>query len=230
MLPQRLKDLYFAGVVPFTLASHLLWKMRLARGRVPEKFRRGDGGKLWLNVGSGAHPHSSFVNIDGNLMRRPDMWLDLSHGLPFPPNSIDGIYASHVFEHLYWSELWRLAEHCHRMIRPGGTLRMLVPSLEMAVEHYQRGDSSWFSAFPRDHDSLGGRFQNFLFCDGQHRLAFDYSFAKELLEQVGFATVRRCGARESGIFPARVLDDMEGADSMVDISLIVEAVKGDGAA
>jgi predicted SAM-dependent methyltransferase len=49
----------------------------------------------------------------------------------FADGSVDEIYASHVYEHLpYFVELNRALREAHRVLRPGGTLRVSVPDLE----------------------------------------------------------------------------------------------------
>jgi prepilin-type processing-associated H-X9-DG protein len=163
------------------------------------------------------------VNIDANVFRRPRMWLDLRNGLPFPTGTVDGIYASHVLEHFYYREVTKILGECYRVLRPGGGLRVLVPSVELAVEAYRAGNGDWFSDFPTNYDSVGGRFMNFLFCDGQHRLAFDLSFAEELLKNSGFCSVDRMRVRLSGIFPGSVLEELEPAANGREALLVVEA-------
>ena len=224
MISQRVKDVYFSATLPVTYLNHCLWRVRLSR-KFPRRLRVSQNGKVWLNIGSGEKTHQYFVNIDGNIFRRPEMWLDLRNGLPFPPGSVDGIYASHVLEHFYYKEVTRILGECDRVLKRGGGLRILVPSVEMAIEAYLRGHKSWFSNFPTKFDSLGGRFMNFLFCDGQHRLAFDLSFAEELLKETGFSRVERMEVRSSALFPKAVLEELEPPADPAEALLVVEAQK-----
>ena len=125
MISQRIKDLYFNMIGPATYLNHCLWKTRM-RSTIPKRLIVNGNGKLWLNVGSGAKAHPSFVNIDGNIFRHPEMWLDLKNGLPFPPGTVDGIYASHVLEHFYYAELAIVLAECRRVLKPSGGLRGLA--------------------------------------------------------------------------------------------------------
>ena len=204
--------------------NHWAWKFRL-RHKVPERMQRGENGQVWLHLGSGTKVHPDFVNIDGNILQRPDMWLDLRNGLPFPTQSVDRVYACHVFEHFYWEGLLGIVEECFRVLQPRGGIRILVPSVELAIEAYLRGDEDWFSDFPTMFSSLGGRFTNFLFCDGQHRLAFDFSFTVELFNNTGFAEIQRMKPRVSVLFPKHVLEELEPAVGYIETSLVVEARK-----
>lgn len=224
MISQRIKDVCFSAAFPATYLNYSLWKTRL-RGKIPNRLRVNGDGKIWLNVGSGAKSHPYFVNIDGNIFRRPQMWLDLKNGIPFAPETVDGIYASHVMEHFYYTEIAKIFRECYRILRPGGGLRMIVPSMEAAITAYLSGDRYWFSEFPTKFDSLGGRFSNFLFCDGQHRLAFDFSFAEEALRQAGFPAVTQMRYGESKLLPENVLKELEGPSGSGESNLVVEAIK-----
>jgi prepilin-type processing-associated H-X9-DG protein len=222
MISQRLKDLCFSAVLPVTYINHCFWRVRLNR-KLSSGAERNQNGKIWLNIGSGTKNYGGFVNIDGNIFSGPGMWLDLRNGLPFPTATVDAIYASHVLEHFYYREVTKILRECYRVLRPGGGLRMLVPSVELAIEAYRAGNGDWFSDFPTNFDSVGGRFMNFLFCDGQHRLAFDLSFAEELLKKSGFCSVDRMRVRLSRIFPGSVLEELEPAANGRDALLVVEA-------
>jgi prepilin-type processing-associated H-X9-DG protein len=226
---QLFKDFYFTATRPAAYLNHIRWQRRL-RSELPPSLRKGQDGQVWLNIGSGHAPHPAFVNIEGNATRRPDMWLDIRNGLPFRTGTVDAIYTCHVLEHLYWADLLSLIPECFRVLRSGGGLRMLVPSLEQAIAAYNRGDSSWFADFPTSYSSLGGRFANFLFCDGQHRLAFDFSLATELLEPAGFVDLKSGHPRASKVFPPQVLAELEPVTGHIETSLVVEARKPDGTA
>ena len=88
------------------------------------------------------------------------------------------------------NKLQRLLRECVRVLKPGGGIRLVVPNLTNAVIAYGQKQHSWFpDDFPRHFDSLGGRFSNFVFCDGQHRTAFDFSYMEEMLRGAGFRQV-----------------------------------------
>jgi prepilin-type processing-associated H-X9-DG protein len=226
MISQRMKDLYFSAILPATYLNHYLWKTRLS-ATIPKRIKVNGNGKLWLNVGSGAKSHCDFVNIDGNIFRRPEMWLDLKNGIPFASETVDGIYASHVLEHFYYTEVAKIFRESYRVLKRGGGIRMIVPSLEGAITAYLNGNRSWFSEFPTKFDSLGGRFANFLFCDGQHRLAFDFSFAEELMRQAGFSLIVRMNYGESKLWPSDLLRNLEGLPGSGQTNLVVEAFRSE---
>lgn len=141
------------------------------------------------------------MNIDANPMQKIDLWLDVRRGLPFASSSVDSIYSTHMIEHLYPDELEKLFCECARVLKPEGGMRIVVPSLKNAITAYQQGRHEWFyDEFPRHFDSLGGRFSNFVFCDGQHRTAFDFNYLNEILRKTGFADVEESAEGKSRLY------------------------------
>lgn len=220
MKNQRFKDFYFTATRPVTKLNYYFHYFLSSFF-----YRKYKDKPIWLNLGSGANYLQGFINIEGNIMRKKDMWLDLRNPLPFRNNSIDAIYSCHVFEHFYIKELEKILSEAHRILKFGGGVRILVPSLEKAIAAYVNKKPDWFSNFPLSYKSLGGKFQNFIFCDGQHKLAFDFSFLKEILWKSQFTKVIKCNSGESRLFPTTVIDRIENRDYHNHISLIVEAIK-----
>ena len=67
-------------------------------------------------------------------------YLDLFKRLPFPDDSFQYVFSSHVFEHLPRASLMRLLKELRRVIRPGGTMRVSVPDLTIMVKSYREED------------------------------------------------------------------------------------------
>ncbi len=219
MLHQRYKDLYFLGLSKATLPNY--WIRKFASALHPR-----NGKPLHLHLGCGPKYLPGFVNIDANPKQKIDIWLDVRCGLPFASNSIDSIYSTHMIEHFYPDELEQLLRECKRVLKPGGGLRLVVPSLRNAISAYQQERMDWFyDSFPRHFDSLGGRFSNFVFCDGQHRTAFDFEYLHEVLREAGFQQIEESTEGKSRLYanaaPAFEPGDAEGLPH----SLFVEAFK-----
>lgn len=218
MLHQRYKDFAFWCIAKATLPNYLLRRYLLGGGAAIDSAH--------LHLGSGPKYLRGFVNIDGNLFNKLDVWLDIRNGLPFSSNSIDSIYSTHMFEHFYPDELKLLLSECLRVLKPGGGVRLIVPNLESAIAAYNGGLSSWFDdSFPRHFDSLGGRFSNFVFCDGQHRTAFDFTYLDELFRKAGFREVERSAEGKSRLYRSQVPSYQPGDSADLPHSLYVEAFK-----
>jgi hypothetical protein len=117
-------------------------------------------------------------------------------------------------------------QECVRVLRNGSGIPLVVPSLESAIAAYTQQRSEWFyDSFPGHFDSLGGRFSNFVFCDGQHRTAFDFSYLSEVLGEAGFREVEKSAEGKSRLYGSSV-PPYEPGDSMeLPHSLCVEAFK-----
>jgi SAM-dependent methyltransferase len=88
-----------------------------------------------INIGCGKVRHDAWINLD--LVGAPGVKsYNVKKDLPFPDNSIDIIYHSHILEHLRKNEAERFIKECHRILKPGGLIRVVVPDLEKLCEEY----------------------------------------------------------------------------------------------
>lgn len=108
---------------------------------------------LMLNLGCGTRTHEAWVNIDYSLkMTLKNLWFvrpfiskpnpvnyinhDLRYGIPFRDETADVVYASHVLEHLERKQALPFVKEIHRVLKPNGIIRLVVPDLEKAVIAY----------------------------------------------------------------------------------------------
>lgn len=219
LLHQRYKDLVFAGIGIAALPNYWARKCFYA-------LRPNNGRAFHLHLGCGMRYLPGFINIDANPFQKLDLWLDVRRGLPFASGSVESVYSTHMFEHFYPDELEQVLRECARVLKPGGGLRLIVPSLHNAIVAYQEKRHDWFyDGFPRHFDSLGGRFSNFLFCDGQHRSAYDFSYLDEVLRKAGFQSVEEADEGKSRLYGERVPVFEPGDAGESSHSLYVEAFR-----
>jgi predicted SAM-dependent methyltransferase len=139
---------------------------------------------------------------------------------------VDSIYSTHMIEHLYPDELEKLLLECARVLKAGAGVRIIVPSLSNAILAFQQNRYDWFyDDFPRHFDSMGGRFSNFVFCDGQHRTAFDLSYLDEVLRKAGFREVVESAEGKSRLYGETVPAFEPGDAAGLPHSVYVEAFK-----
>ena len=62
--------------------------------------------------------------------------LDATKVFPFNDDSIDVIYSSHMMEHLHRDDAINFIRECHRVLRPKGILRLVLPDLKLNIESY----------------------------------------------------------------------------------------------
>jgi predicted SAM-dependent methyltransferase len=163
-------------------------------------------------------------------------WGDICRGLPVADAAAAGVYCSHVLEHLPRSEVSAAVSQTRRILMPGGRFRLVVPDLQWRAQHYvaaaQRGDPLAADQF-FDSCMLGIKYRErgivalLQRCYGlsAHLWMYDFCALKTLLENAGFARVRKCelGDSEDPMF-ALVEDKVrfsEGGES----ELAIEATK-----
>lgn len=89
-----------------------------------------------LNIGCGTSYHPEWVNIDVEPASKEILCHDAATPLPFEDGCFDVCYCSHVLEHLSRDEARQLVVEIHRVLKPGGVIRLVVPDLEGIVRAY----------------------------------------------------------------------------------------------
>ena len=101
-----------------------------------QQFTNSNSAPKLLNVGCGRRFHHDWTNIDLESYDPAVAPCDITKGLPFEDNRFDGVYHSHVLEHLDPQDGEKLLDECYRVLRPGGVLRIVVPNLEQIATLY----------------------------------------------------------------------------------------------
>jgi SAM-dependent methyltransferase len=89
-----------------------------------------------LNLGCGARVHPDWENVDFQAAVPRVRAYDLRKGIPFPDAAFDVVYHSHLIEHFSKQLAPVFLRECHRVLKPGGLLRIAVPDLEAIVRGY----------------------------------------------------------------------------------------------
>ena len=89
-----------------------------------------------LNLGCGGRFHPDWENVDFAPKSQSVRAHDLRKGIPYSDETFDVVYHSHVLEHFSKADGLRFLERCRQVLRPGGTLRVVVPDLERIVQLY----------------------------------------------------------------------------------------------
>jgi SAM-dependent methyltransferase len=142
-------------------------------------------------------PVGGWVNSDIVPAPGVDLCCDIRAGLPLADASIDYAVAIHVLQDLVWTEIPGALAQLHRVLRPGGVLRISVPDLDRAIEAYLRGDRGYFYIPDADGRSLGGKMVTQIIWYGSVRTPFTYDFLAELLERAGFRGIARCAFQQT---------------------------------
>ena len=218
MISRNTKSLFYLLLGPaMGMNGWLYRKLRAPRSAAP-KVHLGPGQKTYLK---------GWINVDANCFTgRCDLWADFRRPLPFRDSTIPAFYSHHVIEHL--PDLRMHFREVLRCLQPGGVYRTGGPHGDSSVAKFIAGDDAWFSDFPDNFRSTGGRFDNYLLCRGEHLHILTYSFLAELLLEAGFEAPVRClpvkETRHPELF-SECLDTEWESDFDCPHTLIVEARK-----
>lgn len=202
----------------------------------PETARRN------LHLGSGASCPENWINID---MIAGDMQLNLCWDLPFEKDSIQFVYAAHTFEHLdYHTSARRLVKEIHRILMPGGTVRLAVPDMEAYTKAYITNNSAFFEAYERARPEFGAAagfrtpMSKVMMMAGsaskpsgwfEHKMGYDFQTLSQLFIEAGYAKCERSKFEAS---PHAVLQEIDSYSRVtgfefanVENSLFIEATK-----
>jgi predicted SAM-dependent methyltransferase len=209
---------------------------------------------LKLNLGCGPVQPPGWVNVDGSnrawlatRMRPLDRLLTAARLLPrteFGPtttygnisrrlgwadDSADAVYMGEVLEHFTREDGEKLLRECHRVLRPGGVLRVRVPDtpamwgryadefravLKLPREQWNTEHVKVVAMFFRD---ICVRPPGMRSMGHYHKWAYDEVSLILLFEAIGFREVNRMALHESRIADVAAVE--------VRYDLIVEGVK-----
>lgn len=122
---------------------------------------------------------------------------DITKGPLVEPWSAEGVYCSHVLEHLSFLECQVALENTYEMLCDGGIFRFVFPDLEKIIDDYSSGALD-ANAFIRE-TGLGLEqrprgmkgFVKSFFGNSAHLWLWDESSIRKALETAGFTAIRR---------------------------------------
>src|SRR5215213_3716317 len=134
-----------------------------------------------LNWGCGAHVLPGWINSDVKQGAHIDLTCDISQGLPLADGSMDYIVSVHALQEVPLDKLLSVLGEFHRVLAPGGALRLILPDLMKGVRAYERGDREYFQVPDADAQSLGGKLVTQILWYGYSRTLFTADSIEELL-------------------------------------------------
>lgn len=124
---------------------------------------------------------------------------DIVRGLPIASGSCDGIYCSHVLEHLSLEDVRIALHNTHEILRPRGIFRLVLPDLEYFINQYisnNQNDASFqfMKETSLGHEKRNSNLKEFIvhwLGNSQHLWMWDYKSIEPELENAGFVGVRK---------------------------------------
>ena len=137
--------------------------------------------------------------------------FDFKYGIPFANATVPNIYSSHFFEHLSREHCKFILEHCFRVMKNGGIIRICVPSLDeevgkirKALLSYDNGDILPIEKYVTNLSS------GYLSAYSNHRWMYNFVEMKKMLMAAGFTQIEERSFRKGRLPDVEILDTRGG--------------------
>jgi predicted SAM-dependent methyltransferase len=205
--------------------------------------------KLYVQYGCGLSAPKEWINFDvsptliiqktpliGRLLRNrlniifPSnvRYGNIITGLPIKDNSCQGVYCSHVLEHLSLEDFRTALKNTYKILGNGGIFRCVVPDLEyparLYIESLDKGDNLASIKFVGVNTLLGvdkrKRFWSSLFGSTHHLWMWDSKSLSNELKNVGFSNIRDCKSNDSKNEMFKLVEDENRFRNVVAIECV----------
>lgn len=139
-------------------------------------------GKKILNLGSGSNCIPECLNVD--IDPRADVYVDITRLLPFPGNTIDGVFCEEVIEHVESVEVDRMLSECFRILKVRGVIRIITP------------DPAYLSGKEYNPGSVPSAVAESVLHGHGHKVIYTRSDLASSLEKHGFTAIRQTAYRD----------------------------------
>jgi len=163
-----------------------------------------------INLGSGHWKLDGWVNVDIDLESQPDVCANLAGGLPFASGVARLMHTEDFIDQLTLENAAFFLRECHRILAPGGVLRVLTPDMHRLAQLYlddpEQLKTLWkrFVGVPLLLDTAGEVFNLGMRFAG-HTFLYDEESFRALAEGCGF-DARRVEYQHSEVPELRGLD------------------------
>jgi predicted SAM-dependent methyltransferase len=188
-----------------------------------ERLRKKD----YLDVGCGPNTHEHFINLDYGWRPGIDICWNIAKGIPLDDRSVSGVFSEHCLEHVSLEAVDFVLSEFWRVLRPGGSLRIVVPDGELYLTRYtdiirrQSNDLLPYAHNDRYHGTYSPIMSvNRVFRSHGHLFIYDFDTLSLLLTRNRFIDVKK-ECYMSGRDPQLLIDTEHRAVE----SLYVEASK-----
>jgi predicted SAM-dependent methyltransferase len=175
------------------------------RGRIIADYLRAHPVRK-LQLGSGLKLLDGWLNTDCSLFFKSKCFLDVTRPFPLADKTFDYVFTEHLIEHLSYPEGFAMLKECHRVLKPGGGIRVACPDLRIHVGLYAAIKTEAQKQFIKtmvDNSLPHIRIykESFVINNSMrnwgHKFIYDEETLKAALESAGFVGVGRFNPGES---------------------------------
>jgi predicted SAM-dependent methyltransferase len=175
-------------------------------------------GKVKINLGSGHYKLDGWVNVDIDLDSQPDVGANLSGGLPFADGVASLMHTEDFIDQLQLDKAEGFLRECHRILAPGGVLRVLTPDMRQLADLYLNNPARLMELW-KTYVGIGlkldtaGEVFNLGMRFAGHTFLYDDDTFRALAARCGFEA-RKVGFQQSEIAELQGIDLRSPADAI----------------
>ncbi len=161
------------------------------------------------------------------------MYMDATKELPFRDKTFDYILMEHTVEHFEYQVGKLVLQECHRVLTPGGKIRLSTPDLSFLIGLYTKEQSEKqkryivlatkrFIPYAKTYQAafvINNAFRNW-----GHKFTYDFETLKSTLEKIGFTNIQRYEIGKSQDKNLQGVESRRDEFSVIE-SLVIEATK-----
>jgi len=189
-----------------------------------------------LHLGAGGSTSAGWLGTDIAPQSHEILRMDATKLFPIPDTSFRYVYCEHMIEHITWHEGAFMLSECHRILRPGGKIRITTPDLSVLFGLYYDKSSpdgeayiKWVTDKFIDNITLyrPAFVINNAFYNWGHRFLYNKELLEIALRQAGFVDIVSCRQNESSDENLRGIDlhgrNVGNEDMVAFETLVMEA-------
>jgi predicted SAM-dependent methyltransferase len=185
----------------------MYWKYK-SKKSIEQYVRQSKVRKIQIGAGNSQTEDWLMTDVD----RRKNwstVYLDACQPFPIPGGCFDYVFSEHMIEHIPYSGALKMLQECHRILKPGGTIRIATPDLDVLLalkrapaNSLQAEYISWIAQYhmPYAAPATATHVINNAFRSWGHTFLFDEECLDLALRSAGFDRVKR--------MPVGISDDL----------------------
>jgi predicted SAM-dependent methyltransferase len=184
-----------------------------------------------LQLGADGNDPEGWLSSD-IVVKNEEVYIDATQRFPLPDGSIHFILAEHLIEHLPWEDGLTMIKECHRVLAPGGKVRIITPNLvklaQLVVGPLSDEDKRLiemkldFHAWDMPPETPVAYLVNRQMRQWGHTFIYDPATLKKTFEVAGFTQIREVPITEKDevFFPAQLRTRAPGTPGAPDPRLV----------
>ena len=204
MIIKALRKLYYKPPVYF-VRHFKVRRLKSKSNAIFKEYLSENVGRK-LQIGCGENALEGWLNTDLTYIKNEVAYLDAGRKYPLPDESFDYIYSEHIFEHLNFKQGLNMLHECHRILKPGGHLRLATPDMDFLIALHNepkktihREYINWstnrfipgISNNFEENEYLPAFVINNFFRDWGHQIVYNYESLELILKKAGFSNIAR---------------------------------------